>query len=128
MGEEGTMMRCGPSSPISLRCARKEMAWMVLPNPISSARMPFRLCRCISTSQFKLKKGKTNMTSFKDLYRRKTDFNYPIIWYPVSLKSLLRLFGCSVSSILVLLPLVRSSTMVSILWVIFSHFSMSLLK
>ena len=43
-GTLGARMMCGPMlSFFSMRLARKLMVWMVLPRPISSARMPFML-------------------------------------------------------------------------------------
>lgn len=39
--ERGAAIRKGPFTPISTMCAITEMHWMVLPNPISSARIPF---------------------------------------------------------------------------------------
>ena len=39
--ESGAAIRKGPFTPISIMCAITEMHWMVLPNPISSARIPF---------------------------------------------------------------------------------------
>lgn len=42
--ERGTMMRKGPLSLLcSIRYVMSAMVWMVLPSPISSARIPFRL-------------------------------------------------------------------------------------
>ena len=49
--ERGTMMRKGPLFPFfSMRQATRAMVWMVLPSPISSARIPFKLLLYSETS------------------------------------------------------------------------------
>ena len=52
--ERGTMMRKGPLMRLcSMRYVMSAMVWMVLPRPISSARMPFRLLLYRDTSHSK---------------------------------------------------------------------------
>lgn len=52
--ERGTIMRKGPLIRLcSMRYVIKAMVWMVLPRPISSARMPFRLLLYKDTSHSK---------------------------------------------------------------------------
>lgn len=52
--ERGTIMRKGPLIRLcSMRYVIKAMVWMVLPRPISSARMPFRLLLYSDTSHSK---------------------------------------------------------------------------
>lgn len=49
--ESGTMMRKGPLMRLcSMRYVMSAMVWMVLPRPISSARIPFRLLLYSDTS------------------------------------------------------------------------------
>lgn len=48
----GTMIRWGPQIPLSqANEANKEIVWMVLPRPISSANIPLRRLLCSVTSQ-----------------------------------------------------------------------------
>lgn len=52
--ERGTIMRKGPLIRLcSMRYVIKAMVWIVLPRPISSARMPFRLLLYRDTSHSK---------------------------------------------------------------------------